>query len=212
MKKPIPKEQRKFIPLESCAVFSFLPLFTRIKEELRKKFPDIPTGSEEFIKLMYKTLKAFSLNDQQFDYGTQGNYLGGYRWYVLCPECGKKCFKLYLPEEESRAKLYLCKNCHSLKHTSAILGPTPRYQKVIRPLKQLENIKKLLLKKSMTPEKAKHLLDAYDRIEQQLKSASEYRLWKFQKEHKTKVKELLPPEALIQLRLDRQAESGELSK
>lgn len=64
-----------------------------------------------------------------------------------------------------------------------MLGSTKKYVKVIKPLRQLEKIRSLLLKKSMTPAKAQPLLDEYRRIEDELAASPEYRLWKFQKEH-----------------------------
>jgi hypothetical protein len=184
--------KRKYLAVESTASFSFGTLIQKIKSELRNRFPELSSEDEEFSRLMLKNLKAFKLSDQSFDYTKQNNYLGGVRWFVLCPDCHKKSIKLYLPKDTSRVQKYLCKRCHQLKNTSALLGPTVRYQKVIRPLKQLEKIRKLLLKKNMTPEKAKFLLDAYDRIEEELKSSSEYRLWKFQQEHLASKSNLTP--------------------
>jgi uncharacterized protein YlaI len=42
---------------------------------------------------------------------TPGN-LGGFRFWFLCPECGKRVAVLY------RIGYYLCKDCHSLSYSS----------------------------------------------------------------------------------------------
>jgi hypothetical protein len=91
---------------------------------------------------------------------------------------------MYLPTGyKEKEQLYLCKLCHKLKNSSLILGDSKKYVKVYRPLRQLEKIKKLLLKRGMTPEKAQPFLEKYHKIESELAVSPEYRLWKFQKEH-----------------------------
>jgi len=177
------RSKKKYLPVESAACYNFSVLVRKVKEELKKRFPK--TSHEEFLGLMYKNLSKFSINNQEFEYSHQNNYLGGARWFVKCPKCGKNCFRLYLPKEESgRERLYLCKVCHDLKNASSLMGASKKYKHVVKPLKQLEKIKIALLKKGMTAEKAAPLLDAYEKIENQLASNSEYRLWKFQQKHK----------------------------
>jgi len=181
----------KYLPVENIISFHFGPLIQNIKKELKERFPDIHTQEDEFARLMLKNLKAFKLNNQSFEYIKVGNYLGGVRWFVSCPKCNKRALKLFLPPKNSdREKRYLCKDCHSLKNTSALMGSTVKYKKVVRPLKQLERIRKVLLRKSMTPAKADPLLAAYERIEAELKDSPEHKLWKLQKEHD---KEINPP-------------------
>jgi hypothetical protein len=46
---------------------------------------------------------------------TVPNY-GGRRVWFLCPECGRRVGRLYLPE---RAKLFACRGCHHLAYESA---------------------------------------------------------------------------------------------
>lgn len=178
------KPKIKYIPVEDTVKYNFSTLGRKIREELKGRFPE--AGSEELRKLILKNLKKFSINGQTFEYTYRGNHMGGERWYVSCPKCGKPCINLYLPSHnESREQRYLCQNCHVLKNKSAIMGACTKYKKVVRPLKRLENIKHALMKKNITPERAEPLLDAYERIEKELERSPEYRLYKFQQEHKS---------------------------
>jgi len=175
-------DTRKYAPIESTTCFNFTNLVTKVKNSLTKKYPKMPL--EEISELVHESLKTFKLNDQQFDYASNPNYLGGVRWYVQCPKCGNPSLKLYLPSSHAdREQIYLCKLCHKLKNASLLMGDSKRYKKVVRPLKQLERLRILLTKKTITPEKAQPFLDEYRRIEQELAASPEYRLWKFQKEH-----------------------------
>jgi len=174
----------KYLAIETAACYNFAPLIKKIKDELKSKNRGL--NHEDFTALMYKNLKEFSINGQKFEFAHQNNHLGGARWFVKCPKCGKHSFKLYLPTSATRREqLYLCKICHKLKNASSLMGASKKYRKVVKPLKTLERIKKSLLKKGMTPDKAAPLLDAYDKIEKELSSSPEYRLWKFQQKHKS---------------------------
>jgi superfamily II helicase len=176
-------EYIKYLAIETAACYNFAPLILKIKEEHKNKHPD--ATPEEFKALMYKSLKSFTINNQVFEYECQDNYLGGSRWYVLCPKCGRKGFKFYLPKDGlNREQKYLCKKCHRLKNASALMGASKKYRKVVRPLKSLEKIKRALLKKGISPDKAAPLLDAYEKIEKELETSSEYRLWKFQQKYR----------------------------
>jgi hypothetical protein len=131
-----------------------------------------------------ESLKLFSINNQYFEYGAIPNTLGGLRWFILCPKCGKKSLKLFLPKLEDREPLYLCKDCHKLKPNSMLLFNNKKYAHITRPLSRMEKIKKQLLrKKNMNPEELDKLFKEYDRIEQRLITSPEYRLWMFKKEH-----------------------------
>ncbi|MBD3261257.1 MAG: hypothetical protein GF334_06165 [Candidatus Altiarchaeales archaeon] len=172
----------KYVSIESTTCFSFGNLVRKVKAEIRKKFPN--AHDKEFEKLIYNSLRTFTLNGQEFDYEASPNHLGGVRWYVKCPKCGSPRLKLYLPSKyKDREQLYLCQACHKLKNHSLLLGTSKKYKKVIRPLIRLEKIRRILLRKSMTPEKAKPYLEEYERIEKDLAVSPEYRLWKFQREH-----------------------------
>lgn len=169
----------KYESTEATKCFSFSNLVNKVKTELREKHPNM--DDQTFFDLMNKSLNTFKLNEQTFVYEYQENYLGGFRWYIKCPKCGTKSLKLYLPENfEDRDPVYACKKCHMLKNTSALMGATNKYQKVVKPLKKLESLRKQLMRKSMKPEKAKALIDEYERIERSLENSPEYRHWKFQ--------------------------------
>lgn len=174
--------------IESAACFNFSNLVKKIKQKLQKDNPNIV--QEELLEKILKNIRTFELNNQTFDFIYLTNQLGGYKWYVKCPKCGRTGYKLYLPQNDGvREHKYYCKKCHKLKNISALMGASKKYKKVYKPLKKLEKIRAMLLRKSMTPIKAQPLLDAYDRIEKELASSPEYRLWKFQKEHAKNVKQ-----------------------
>lgn len=42
-------------------------------------------------------------------------FLGGLRWWFICPRCKGRCGKLYLPPP---ARHFGCRSCHSLTYTS----------------------------------------------------------------------------------------------
>ena len=175
-------DTRKYASIESTTCFNFTNLVAKTKESLVKEYPGLKGKSLE--DLIYKNLVTFNLNEQEFDYVSHPNNFCGVRWYVKYPRCSDPCLKLYLPNmHKDREQLYLCKNCHKLKNASLLMGHSKKYTKVVKPLKQLEKIRSQLLKKDMTPDKAKPLLDEYKKIEQELAASAEYRLMRFQKEH-----------------------------
>jgi len=175
-------DERKWISTESMSCFNFTHLVKKVKRGLKSKYPD--KSAEEIQDLTGKSLDNFKINDQAFEFHTMPNNFGGVRWYVKCPSCGVPCTKLYFPTtHKDREKRYLCKICHKLKNASLLMGGSKKYKKVVRPLKQLERIRSELMRKNMTPDRAKPLLDEYERLERELSSSSEYRLWKFQKQH-----------------------------
>jgi len=172
----------RYASTESTVCFTFSNFIKKVKEEVRKKFPDV--FGEEYRKIVYKSLKDFTINDQIFDYISNPNYLGGVRWFVKCPDCSRPCLKLYLPNKhKNREQRYLCQHCHKLKNSSLLLGSTSKYKKILKPLKRLENIKKKLLKKNIHTIEAVPLLDEFQQIERELQNSPDYRLWKFQREH-----------------------------
>ena len=176
------RDTRKWLSVESTTCFNFYNLLSKVKKNLQTRFPEIK--GDPFIQLMYKSLKTFKLGEQIFEYSFLRNNLGGVKWYIKCPKCGRDSYKLYLPTKSNdREQSYLSMKCHKLKHASSILGNSKRYLKVVKPLKELEKIRAKLLKRNISNDKAKELLDEYERIEKELASSSEYRLWRFQKEH-----------------------------
>jgi hypothetical protein len=175
--------------IETAACYNFAPLFRKIKEEIKRDTPGVVRKSDipedKFRDIMFTYLHAFTINNQKFEYSYSPNHLGGERWFVNCPKCGKKCVKLYLPKANSkREQRYLCKICHRLKNASSLMGASRKYKEVIKPLKKLEKIKKLLIKDGMTAEKAAPLLNSYEKIEKELANSPVYRLWKFQQRYK----------------------------
>jgi hypothetical protein len=175
------RDNRRWLSLESANIFNFNNLVVKVKKNLQEKYPDIKGA--EYIDLIHKTLNTFRLNNQKFEYNYIKNGFG-YKWFIQCPKCDKPSFKLYLPvKAKDREQLYLCRMCHKLKHASLLLANSKRYKKVVKPLKQLERIRAQLLKRNHTNDRTKELLDEYERIEKELASSPEYRLWKFQKEH-----------------------------
>jgi hypothetical protein len=48
---------------------------------------------------------------------TQGNLGGRLRWF-LCPACGRRAAKLYLPSE---SPVFLCRHCHGLGYRQQLL-------------------------------------------------------------------------------------------
>lgn len=168
--------------VDNASCFSFLDLLNRVKADLKKKYPNLE--SKPFYEIMEKEIRSFTLNGQSFDYHIRPNHLGGYRWYVLCPKCGKPCYKLYLPNlDKNREQKYYCKFCHKLKNMCMLLGGTIKYKNVIKPLRTLEKLKKDLLSPNMTPEKSKPLLEEYERIKRELENSPDYKLWRFQEEN-----------------------------
>jgi hypothetical protein len=209
----IPKT--KYISSESTTSFCFSELCKRIKKEVKDSYKKLsneqikavyPNVADYYLEnrngsipekvmhsLMLLRLKRFSINEQTFEYRSKKNYLGGFRWYVLCPRCRKPNLKLYLPNRyKDKEQLYLCKKCHGLKNSSSLSGATNKYKKVLKPLKRLETIKIILLSKGISPEKADPLLEEYERIERELKASPEYKLYKFQNEHSILIRNKLP--------------------
>ena len=172
----------KYVTLESTDCLNFSPIINRLKKDIKKKLPGIT--EEAFLIKMKASLKSFTLNGQTFEYYARPNHLGGVRWYIHCPKCGRKCLKLYLPSQNKQCEQkYFCKDCHNLKNASSLFGSSKKYQEVIKPLKRLHKIKSMLLKKTITTEKAQPLMEEYKRIERELLSSPVYNLYKFQKEH-----------------------------
>lgn len=172
----------KYVTLESADCLNFSPIINRLKKEIRKKFP---TDSEEqFLVRMEGSLKSFTINGQVFEYSSRPNHLGGVRWYIRCPKCGRNCLKLYMPSQNKECEqLYFCKYCHNLKNASSLFGSSKKYQEVIKPLKRLHKLRSMLLKKTITTDKAQPLMEEYKRIERELVNSPVYNLYKFQKEH-----------------------------
>lgn len=55
--------------------------------------------------------------------------LGGSRFWWLCPVCGRRCLKLYLPP---RSDFFACRICHLLSYESA-QASRARYYELFKP-------------------------------------------------------------------------------
>lgn len=168
--------------IDTCVCFNFGTLFKNINNDLRNKRTDL--WGDGYVSAFIQELNKFSLNGQTFEYISAPVGLGGLNFYVLCPKCKHKKKKLYLPNKYSdREQLYLCSICHRLKNYSNMNYKTKKYQKVIKPLKKLEAIKRHLLKGTLSSEKSAELIKKYEEIENSLKNSPEYRIWLFNAKH-----------------------------
>jgi hypothetical protein len=177
------------ITIELCTCVSISALQTAIKKVVTKDYPD-STEQENYDHTLAE-LKKFTINDQYFDYVAIKNYMGGYRWFFVCPKCKKRAGKLFLPpygtslrkNAKHREHLFLCKDCHKLKNQSAIANQSKIYKNVTKPLKRLKFIEDRIAKGHIRPDGIKELLDEHESIEKGLKESQEFRLYSFKKKH-----------------------------
>ena len=52
---------------------------------------------------------------EKIELETQRICSGGLRWYLRCPKCRRRGYKLYLPPDATR---FRCRGCHDLTHLS----------------------------------------------------------------------------------------------
>jgi len=170
------------ITVENCTSISINNLQKVIKKIIDRDYPD--ASDDEVYNFMLAELKKFSVNDQNFEYTAQTNYLGGHRWFFLCPRCNNRASKLFLPPSNSKKEnKYLCKACHRLKNQSALMGQSSMYKKVTKPLKRLKEIEDKIAHGHLKPEKVQDLLNEYESLEKQLRESPEFRLYSFKKKH-----------------------------
>jgi len=169
--------------VECCSSISVHTLHNTIKKIIDRDYPE--STVDEVYNYMTEELRKFSVNNQYFEYDAMKNYLGGYRWFFLCPKCKTRASKLFLPPPTAKNKesKYLCKNCHKLKNQSALMGQNVMYQKVTKPLKKMKEIEDRISKGRLKAEAAQALLDEYDSLEKELKNSPEFRLYSFKKKH-----------------------------
>lgn len=143
------------------------------------------TEEDNFHDFFAKELGKFSVNGQTFKFISKENYLGGYRWFFLCPKCEKQANKLFLPPSgvTTREPKFLCKACHKLKNQSALVGSNQLYKAVMRPLKRLKDIEDRIARGHLKSEKIQALLDEHELIENRLKESPDYRLYAFKRKH-----------------------------
>jgi HAMP domain-containing protein len=169
--------------VETCTSICINALQKSIKKLLARDYPD-STPEETYAHTM-EELQKFSVNDQIFEYDAMKNYLGGYRWFFLCPKCKHRASKLFLPPmgAKNRDHKYYCKVCHRLKNQSAIMGANSMYKKVTRPLRRMKEIEDKISRGHLKSERVQDLLDEYETLERSLKETKEYRLYSFKKTH-----------------------------
>jgi hypothetical protein len=168
--------------VESCTSININSLQRTIKKMIDKSYLE-PTEDEIYTYTLQE-LNKFTTHDLHFEYTAQKNYLGGHRWFFLCPKCKKRSNKLFLPPVSSdREHTYACKICHKLRNQSALMSQNVLYRKVTRPLKIMKIIENKIAKGHLRPEKIQELLNEYESLEKQLRDAPEFRLYYFKKKH-----------------------------
>lgn len=163
----------KYSSIEDAHCLDVNRLVSQIKKAITENLRDLDADSlrEE----VSANLGVFKVEGQVFEFTSIPNKLGGQRWMVLCPNCGKRVIKLYKPEDPIKEKKYFCKDCHNLRPPSALYGPTRRYREMVRPMRRMEKIKKTLQNKNLSENKTKELLDEYDILADQVKNSTFYR-------------------------------------
>jgi len=166
--------------LENCSVINCSHLQKAARKIVNRDYPD--ATSEEIHQHTEEELRKFIANEQTFEYTAVPNRLGGHRWFFSCPKCKTRVGKLFLPPDGSGLEhTYQCKNCLGLKNQSAAMGQNKVYRKVIRPLKRMKEISDRIQRGHLTADKIQILLDEYDKLEAEVKSCPEYRLYAFKK-------------------------------
>jgi len=170
------------IALENCNSICVGKLQKAIRKTIRRDYPD--ASDEEVFQYTEKDLAAFTCNNQTFKFTSLKNKLGGYRWFFLCPHCGQRVSKLFLPPEPyGMVREYWCKTCHGLRNQSAILGQNKYYRTITRPLKRMKEIEERIARGHLSGDKTQELLNEYDTLEKDLKGSPEYRLYQFKRRH-----------------------------
>lgn len=170
------------ITVEQCSSLSIAALQKAIRRTIERDYPG--STEQEVYSFTEEELKKFVINSQTFEYTSIKNILGGYRWFFICPKCKNRANKLFLPPEGlNLERKYYCKNCHNIKNQSVLMGSNKVYKKVIRPLKRLKEIEDKISKGYLTNEAIQALLTEHEKIEDEIKSSTEYRLYLFKKKH-----------------------------
>ena len=178
------KDSRAWLYINKVITFNFSNLVLSLKTELKKKYPG--DSKEDTDIRVGKSLETYTTHDtkQKFEYISFDNWYGGKIWYVICPKCGSRSKKLFLPKGvKDREQSYQCMTCHKIK--TAVPISKKRKKEVVNPLKELKCIEtKLLTKNKFNSDEIKTLLDRHHVLEESLKGSVEYRLWKFRNERK----------------------------
>jgi hypothetical protein len=168
--------------VEGCSQILISDLQKKIRRIITKEYPDFK--EEDIYNHTFNELNKFTVNEQTFEYAAQRNYLGGFRWFFICPQCKKKVNKLILPPDWARKEsIYKCKICHNIKNQSVVMGQSNLYQKVTKPMKRMKEIEDKIAVGHIAMAKVQELLDEYENLEAQLKTSPEYRVYMFKKKH-----------------------------
>lgn len=168
------------IALENCLSICVGKLQKAIRKTINRDYPE--STEEEIHNFTERDLLSFTINNQTFKYTSLKNRLGGHRWFFLCPKCGRRVSKLFMPPENyGLVKQYQCKECHGLRNQSAIMGQNKFYRRVTRPLKRMKDLEDRLARGHLNSDKIQELLNEYDALEKELKSSPEYRLYQFKR-------------------------------
>ena len=163
------------ITIESCKSLYIVTIVENLRGEGVKYLKN---------ELLEAELRAMRVNGQSFDFVTMSNFYGGYRWFFVCPKCGNKYTKLFLPPEKAinKEKLYLCRHCHKLKNESSLIYKEPIYRNVLRPLKRLKSIEAQLKQGHLRKPDQIALIKEYKNIEEKLKASPDYLIYTFKKD------------------------------
>ena len=74
---------------------------------------------QPYVRLLYKITRYKDGSEKDYDYKiylakTQCNF-GGFRYWFICPHCGKRAGKLY---RKPLGEVYHCRNCNDLTYNS----------------------------------------------------------------------------------------------
>jgi hypothetical protein len=172
--------------IENSYQFLVKPLIDKVKKDILLNNPSI---CQEDLKAQIISLATeIDVHGQKLNFVPAVNHLGGYRWFALCPKCGTRVIKLFLPQEAfQKDSRYLCKACHGLKNTSEVYGASTVYTKVLRPLKKLEKIKKQLdSSRVMARKNFAGMVEEYEMLKKTLTESPEYKLYKIRLESSIK--------------------------
>jgi hypothetical protein len=64
--------------------------------------------------------------DVRIRFESTPQHLGGVRWWLLCPRCGRRRAKLY--SHPSTLAAYACRECHQLRYRSQCLSMPERWR------------------------------------------------------------------------------------
>ena len=113
----------KKIPVEECEVISISTLIWQLKYQILTNYSDvslyemITCVADKLQNLSEKSLTNEFAGIPRFRllFTTTSCYLGGVRYWFLCPSCSKRVGKLYAPLSADEFK---CRHCYNLTYKS----------------------------------------------------------------------------------------------